>query len=159
MTNNIKQQSNNVKQQFSQIVENLSTILSFFTREIFFFEIKTFSELSNIVENDAIFIFNFDFSNTLNVVNNEIQRILDRYSKFRLKRAFFVDFLIDLIIFFKISFVNSYEFKIYKQTIINIYHKIKWQFEINKKMKFHKNNETWVLIIFVSINRKIFIEK
>ena len=72
LTNNIKQQSNNVKQQFSQIVENLSTTFSFFTTKNFFFEIKTFDELSNIVENNAIFIFNFDFSNILNVVNNEI---------------------------------------------------------------------------------------
>ena len=55
--------------------------------------------------------------------------------------------------------MNSYEFKIYKQTMIDIYHKMKWQLEINEKMKFHKNNETWILIIFVSTNRKIFIEK
>ena len=139
----MKQQSNNVKQQqrqifnsrrfnqqFSQIVENSrerSTTFSFFTKKNFFFEINTFNELSNILENNAIFIFisNFDFFDILKIVNNEIQRILDRHSKFRFKRVFFVDFLIDLIVFFKISFVNSYEFKIYKQTIIDIYHKMK----------------------------------
>ena len=125
LINNIKQQSNNVKQQFFQIVENLSTIFLFFTRKNFFFEIKIFNESSNIVENNAIFIFNFDFFNILNVVNNKIQRILDRHSKFRFKRQFFVDFLIDLIALIKISFVNTYEFKIYKQTIINVYHKMK----------------------------------
>ena len=117
LTNNIKQQSSNVKQQrqifssrrfnqqFFQIVKNSrerSTILSFFTKKKFFFEINTFNESSNILENDAIFIFisNFDFFDILKIVNNEIQRILDRHSKFRFKRVFFVDFLIDLIVFF-----------------------------------------------------------
>ena len=98
-----------------------------FLQKNFFFEINTFNELSNILENDAIFIFNsnFDFFDILKIVNNETQRIFDRHSKFSFKQVFFVDFLIDLIVLFKISFVNSYEFKIYKQTIINIYHKMK----------------------------------
>ena len=88
---------------------------------MFFFEINTFNELSNTLENDAIFTFSFNFFDILKIVNNETQRILDRHSKLRFRRVFFVDFFIDLIILFKILFINSYEFKFYKQTIIDIY--------------------------------------
>ena len=129
-SNRFAKYSRRFNQQFSQIVKSSrerSTIFSFFTKENFFFEINTLNESSNTLENDAIFTLNsnFDFLDTLKIVNNETQRTLDRHSKLRFKRVFFVDFLIDLIVFFKISFVNSYESKIYKQTMIDIYHKMK----------------------------------
>ena len=126
LINNIKQQVNNVKQQRQKIS------LFFITKNsssniLENKKIETFFESSNILKNNEIVIFNsnFDFFDFLNVVNNEIRRILDRHLKFRFKRVFIVDFLIDLIVLFKISLVNSYELKIYKQTIIDIYHKMK----------------------------------
>ena len=112
---------------FAKNFHNYAIITKKFFFEIFFFEINIFYESLNIFENNEIVIFNsnsvfFDF---LNVVNNKIRRNFDHYLKFRFKQVFFVDFLINLIVLFKISFINSYEFKIYKQIIIDVYYKIK----------------------------------
>ena len=51
----------------------------------------------------------------------KFQRVFDRYLNLRNRRDFSIDFSIFLI---KFAFLNSHELKLYKKTIIDVYHKI-----------------------------------
>ena len=107
------------------------------------------------------------------------QKIFDRYSKFRFVKIFFVNSLTDLIaiektifvkadsiivkttliLFVKTTSMNFYELKSYKKVIIDVQHKMNWQFAINDEMTFYKNNQIWTLMNNASKNRKVFINK
>ena len=115
------------------------------------------------------------FFNSINVK----QKTFDRHSKFRFVKNFFVNLLIDLIVierivlvkansiivkatlilFVKAILIDFYEFKSYKEIIIDAQHKINWQLIINDKTTFYKNNQIWILMNSASKNRKIFIDK
>ena len=114
-----------------------------------------FTSSDDDVDKLIINIFNFAQSEVANTVN-QLEKTLKQHFYLRSRRDFSVN---SLILLTQYAFSDSHEFKIYNETMTNVQHKMNWQLNMNDEMQFHKNNDIWKLVSFVSQNCKILFDK